>query len=200
MKPDIIAWIENETGTQLTRVTWPKNLADTMRNKHNHSYVLEDGKLVALNVSATESLTRIEFDEAACAHLRYLNLSGNNHLTTVSFPGPMPRLKYLDLSACKLEKLVLPAGCDRLEKAWLQKNELSEVSFAGPCLGLQLLDLSNNRMQQLSLSAGFDSLAWLYLVNCQLRALRFEHHPGDNRGPEELRFITPLPQLETLHL
>ncbi len=67
MKPNIIQQIEKQTGKQLSELTGLTDLADAARYKHNNSYVLEDGKLLALNVTEAESLARIEFDPAARA-------------------------------------------------------------------------------------------------------------------------------------
>ncbi|MEZ4960421.1 MAG: COR domain-containing protein [Saprospiraceae bacterium] len=185
MKPNIIQQIEKQTGKPLTQLTGLENLADAVRYKHNHSYAMDGGKLVALNVTETESLNRVEFDEGDCATLQHLNLSENKNLQSVTFAAALPQLKYLDLSECKLGKLTLPAGCDQLEKAWLQKSGLQTMSFEGPCPELLLLDLSENQLKELALPDGFGKLAYFYLKGNQLSALHFP--PG-------------LPALDTLHL
>ena len=199
MKPNIIQQIEKQTGKQLTQLTGLENLADAIRYKHNHSYVFENGNLVALNVTETETLTRTEFDETACATLRYLNLSENKNLQSVTFAAALPNLKYLDLSECKLGKLTLPAGCKQLEKAWLQKSGLQEMTFEGPCPKLLLLDLSGNELEEFTLPGGFESLAYLYLAESKVTHLALEHEEREPKS-EELKYKTPLPKLEILHL
>jgi hypothetical protein len=133
-----------------------------------------------------------------CVRLKYLNLSQNQHLSQISWEAPLPQLRYLDLSECGLTELCLPAGCDRLEKAWLQGCGLKRLSFNGPCRNLELLDASNNNLSALTLPAGFNFLAHLYLVDNGLQQLGFEN-PGA-AGGRPLTAESPMPCLETLHL
>lgn len=197
MKPDIVFTIENQLGQTLQPLTTLADPLDGVRHEYNLSYLLDGDRLIGLNVCNTELLTELKLDAEECATLVFLNCSGNKNLRQLWFTGPLPSLKYLDLSGCGLEQLTLPAGCLQLNKAWLQNNQLNQLAFAGPCPRLELLDLSNNRLKDVVLPFGFTSLAHLYMVNNGLVNLRFDHDPGD--GPE-CRWHSPLPELQTLHL
>lgn len=197
MKPDIVREIEEKTGKTLTRLTGLENLADGIRNQYNFSYVLEEGELVLLNACGTDALAELSFCPAECATLTWLNCSDNSSLARIDFAAPLPRLRQLDLSGCNLSELTLPAGCERLEKAWLRQSGVRRMTFQGPCPRLQLLDLGKNRLAELILPPGFSSLAHLYLAENRLERLVLEQEdPGD---PAQDRH-SPLPALETLHL
>ena len=194
----MIKRIEDQTQKPMRRLTGVANLADGVRHCHNHSYAMEKGELVLVNISGAQGLTTVHLSPEVCAGLKYLNLSQNQNLSQITWEAPLPRLRYLDLSECGLAELCLPAGCDRLEKAWLQGCGLKTLSFNGPCRNLELLDASKNSVSALTLPAGFDSLAHLYLADNGLQQLAFEN-PGPSGG-RPLTAGSPLPCLETLHL
>ncbi len=199
MKPDFISDIESQIDKPLQQLERLADLEDSVRYAHNFSYVLEEGRLVALNVTDTDLLSDLMVDEETCATLKYINLTRNKNLSRVRFEASLPWLCYLDVSKCALERLTLPSGCRQLEKLWLQDSGLTRMTFSGPCPNLLLLDLSGNDLGELVLPEGFDSLAHLYAVGSGLVDLEFgccENLSGD----EDNCTKGPLPQLETLHL
>lgn len=147
------------------------------------AFLWEMPHLQALNLSENR-LTTVSVP-ADMQALKYLNLSENGPLHTVTFSAGIPTLEELNISECSLTELTIPTGFTALKTLELQKNQLTRVTVEGDCPALVALDLSHNQMSQFELPPGFAQLAYLYLNDNQL-----------NR----LFLASALPRLETLHL
>ncbi|MBK8703467.1 MAG: 50S ribosome-binding GTPase [Saprospiraceae bacterium] len=186
MKNSLIAQIETQTGKTLTRLERLEGNSVVLRYEHNHSYICDEaGNLLSLYVREEEGLSNLLFPAEVCTSLQYLTLSENKNLNQINFEGPLPNLRYANLSECALTVITIPGGCFSLRKLYLNKNKLSKVHFEEGCPALELFDASQNQLETLELLPGFDKLAYLFLVDNKLRTLQFPKI---------------LPSLETLHL
>ncbi len=126
------------------------------------------GAIWGVRLSAEHKLRELVLDERF-KDLQHLYISDHSTLRTLTFAQPMPNLTHLYADNCALEKLVIPAGCDKLEQIYLQHTKeskltkLQSIVFEGDCSSLSLLDVSNNALTDFKLPEGFGKLEYLYL-------------------------------------
>ena len=192
MKPDFIKALEQQLGMALTPLPADRLDENRYRRSAGH-YVLQEEKLVSLNLAGLNGLETLSIPATVCASLVYLNVHKSS-LREIRFEGPLDQLVWLDLSYSKIERLNL-SHCPRLEQLWLQHGCLSRFAFETACPSLAFLDVSHNPLESLIFPAGFESLAQVYAVHCQLSKVEFK---ATLRNSE--RFTTPVPRLNTLHL
>lgn len=203
MKPQEIS-----SELSIENLTTLDDLEQMMRYDNRNSCVCnEQGEVIGLNLRANKltddkvnfiwSLNELEalnlsenrFQSIAVpegmSKLKYLNVSENKELRTLTFPH-LKDLKVAEFSECALMELTFEGTFDELFDLYAQKNQLEQVTFKGACPKLRLCDLSENKLTKLDLPGGFTDLKYLYLVDNQL---------------EEVHFANPSPKaLKTLHL
>ena len=103
----------------------------------------------------------------------FVNLSGNETLKEIRFTAPQNKLRYLDASRCKIEKITFPQECENLQALYLHHNNLQEVEFATGLPNLKLLDLSfNKNLVELNADNTLPALKYLYLHQCNIKSLQ----------------------------
>ncbi|MCB0853236.1 MAG: leucine-rich repeat domain-containing protein, partial [Bacteroidetes bacterium] len=172
-------------------------------------YHIEDGKLVALNLSGMNledhdldflancpdlqsinlsgnAFTRLEFPNNL-PNLEYINISKNPELKTLTFSRDLPNLRRMYAGYGGIESITFADGFNNLELIELQENKLSKLELPQGMETLRFLDLSENKLERLSGRGNYEGLRTLYLEN--------------NRLTENKKdFLTPFPKLVHLRL
>jgi len=135
----------------------------TTRYTNEHLKQLEQNRIQTSEKSFT-------FDEKT-KNLVFANLSANKNLEEIYFKEIPTNLRYLDISGCKLQKITIPKGCDKLQTIYLHRNQLTEIRFEGDCTALEILDLRFNQLEKLDLPYDFEKLSHLFLNDNKLTDL-----------------------------
>lgn len=169
----------NETGEVIGL-----NLSENALRNDALEIILDLSQLQALNLGKND-LTKVFFTKEM-PDLKYLDLSENENLHTLSFGIALPSLEKLQLSNCQLKDLTLPAGFEKLKNVEAEQNELTRFSISGNTPELTLMDLSNNKITTFELPRQLPKLTILVLK-------------GGNQV-SDIGFLQGAPNLETLNL
>ncbi|MCB0610295.1 MAG: TIR domain-containing protein [Lewinella sp.] len=184
-KPAIIQTIETATGQQLNPVD---DLRELMKFRSRNTFAIDEQEnviglnlcknnlsdkqvafledpalhtLQALNLSENK-LTRVNLPKAITG-LKFLNLSENGSLTTVTFPDELPDLEEVQLEECVLVAIRFPGKLKKLKRVDLRKNKLTAVEFPDGYPALEWLDLSENQLTAFNLARQSGNLKELFL-------------------------------------
>ncbi len=141
-------------------------------------------ELQALNLS--ENRLKQVGVPATMQSLRFLDLSENEALTSVTFEKGCSQLEKLHLRECQLKQLNFPAGFTQLMFLEAQRNQLRSFVMQGESPELLFLDLSSNELSVLQLTGDLPQLRYLFLQ--------------DGNKVSDLSFLAKAPVLETLNV
>jgi GTPase SAR1 family protein len=112
----------------------------------------------------------LTFDEST-QDIQFLTLTDKKDLKEVRITAPQPKLQYLDLGRCRIEKFVVSAKCENLRALHLHHNKLIRFEIDEHLPVLELLDFSfNENLTDLTVVPNLP-LQYLYLHKCNLKDL-----------------------------